>query len=128
MGTSWMNTSPVAGTRFTCVAPVKRLRGELPPAVESRPVCRKTHSMPVSCRKRVPQPPGESRQLAVVREDELGAAFDRGARERHRPHAAADAVASLEHLDLDLGAVQLIGGGEAGQPRPDYDDAANRPH
>ena len=61
-------------------------------------------------------------QDLVAVEHELGAALDHGAAGAVRPHAAADAVARLEHADVDAAVRELGRGCEAGEPGADDDD------
>ena len=67
----------------------------------------------------------EAPQLGVAGEHELGAPLDHAARRPHavRPHAAAHAVARLEHEHVEPPVGQLGRGGEAREPGADDDRA-----
>ena len=58
----------------------------------------------------------------VARQDELGAALDRGPGIRSRPDPAADAVARLEHGHLGAARPQRVGGSQPGEARTDDGD------
>ena len=80
--------------------------------------------MPVSASSR-PKRAASPRSDLVAVEHELGAALDHRAAGLVRPHAAADAVARLEHEDVDAAVRELGGGGQAGEPGSDDDGLAH---
>ena len=59
----------------------------------------------------------------VAREDELRSALDNAAGERHRPDSAADAIARLQHDDVDALPAERVGSRQAGQAGADHDDS-----
>ena len=76
---------------------------------------------------RDPEPLGQFVHHVVAGQDELGAPLDHRVAERHRPHAAPDPVARLEHGHLGSAGAQGVGGAEAGVARADDDDPLHSP-
>ena len=62
----------------------------------------------------------------VAREDELRPALDDAAGERRRPDSAADAIARLQHDDVDALPAERVGGRQAGKAGADHDDSHER--
>ena len=71
--------------------------------------------------EREPEAFCDSYHRAIVGQDELGAALDHAAGERHRPHPPADPVARLEHVDLGTGPSKRVCRGQACEPGADDD-------
>ena len=62
----------------------------------------------------------------VAREDELRSALGDTAGEGHRPDPAADAIACLQHDDVDALPAERVGGRQAGKAGADHDDSHER--
>ena len=74
-----------------------------------------------------PELGGKRLDLGVAGENELGPELDRRpVVEPARPRPAADAVASLEHVDVAAVAREHVGGGEAGEAGADHHRAHDR--
>lgn len=74
--------------------------------------------------KRYAQTPGEVPGDGVVVQDELPTALDDDAvREALRPHPSANTAARFEHLYLDPGGNEFVGGEEAGESGTDDGDS-----